>query len=81
MKKYASPYLSDYRGGKVIVRCEKCGMSKQYDANTMLERIKDKAMPDLINDIARAEGCKKIDDPYSDKCHLRYDLEAMRKTL
>ena len=77
-RRYSAPYLSDHAGGKVIVACPKCGLKRQYDANEVLGRIEDQPMPSLLTKIARAEGCTRTDNLYSDRCQLRYDLEAMR---
>ena len=75
---YSAPYLSDHAGGKVIVTCPKCGMKRQYDANEMLRKIEDQPMPSLLAKIARAEGCTRTENLYSDRCPLHYDLDAMR---
>ncbi|NTG94241.1 hypothetical protein [Rhizobium rhizogenes] len=77
-REFTSPYLSDHAGGKVIVTCPTCGMRRQYDVNAMLEKIEDRPMPSLLAVIARAEGCERVDNLYSDRCKLHYDLEAMR---
>lgn len=79
-RKYASPYLSDHLGGKIVVRCELCGMRRQYDAGAILKRLdEDMAMPDLVLILAKAEGCgRAVDRKFDKPCGLRYDLEAMK---
>lgn len=68
------PSLSDHRGGKIAVICEKCGMQRRYDANAMLDRIGDIRMPMLLIEIARAEGCPRAGSKTGDRCMLHYDL-------
>lgn len=68
------PRLSDHRGGKIGVICDKCGMQRRYDANAMLERIDDTPMPLLLIKIAKAEGCPRAGSKSDDRCMLRYDI-------
>ena len=68
------PRLSDHRGGKIAVTCEKCGLRRRYDANAMLERIGDRQMPLLLIEIAQAEGCLRAGSKGDDRCMLHYDL-------
>ena len=68
------PKLSDHRGGKIAVICDKCGMQRRYDANAMLERIPDIPMPDLLIEIAKAEGCERAGSKGDDRCMLHFDL-------
>lgn len=81
-RKYTSPYLSDHLGGKIVVRCELCGMNRRYDARSLLARLaEDMAMPDLVIHIAQAEGCQRaIDRKFDKPCGLRYDRAAMAET-
>jgi hypothetical protein len=71
---YTIPRLSDHRGGKIAVACEKCGLTRRYDANAMLERIADMPMPLLLIEIARAEHCPLAGSKRGDRCMLHYDL-------
>jgi len=73
-RRFGSPHLSDHRGGKIAVICEKCGMQRRYDANAMLERIEDMAMPVLLIELAKAEGCSRAGSKGDDRCLLHYDL-------
>lgn len=75
-RQYTAVHLSDYAGRKICVICPNCGMKRQYDADAMLKRIEDLPMPSLLPKLARAEGCEKVDNTYSDRCQLRYDLSA-----
>lgn len=68
------PRLSDHRGGKIAVICEKCGLQRRYDANAMLERIGDRPMPILLIEVAQAEGCPRAGSKGEDRCMLHYDL-------
>ena len=77
-RRYTSPYLSDHAGGKVCIICPKCGMTRRYDACEMLKRVEDQPMPSLLPKIAKAEGCTRTENLYSDRCQLHFDLEAMR---
>ena len=70
----AIPKLSDHRGGKIAVICSKCGLTRRYDADAMIERIEDMPMPLLLIEIARAEGCSLAGSKGDDRCMLRYDL-------
>ncbi|MBL0374045.1 hypothetical protein JJB09_18650 [Rhizobium sp. KVB221] len=49
-------------------------MKRRYDANAMLEKIEDMTMPLLLKEIARAEGCPRVDNRGDDRCMLHYDL-------
>ena len=80
-REYTSPYLSDYAGGKVIVVCPTCGLKRQYDANALIKRIPDQPMPSLLAKIAKAEGCTRTENVYSDRCKLHYDIEGMKGSL
>ncbi|KQZ54633.1 hypothetical protein ASD54_04715 [Rhizobium sp. Root149] len=78
---YTSPYLSDYRGQKIAVICDTCGLSRQYDADLMRQRIGDNVMPDLLRKIASAEGCERVGNDYYDRCTLHYDKARMQIPL
>ncbi len=56
---------------KVRVECS-CGMKKQYDAKTLLERAGDLPMPSLLGKLAEANGCSKTKSTFNDRCQLRY---------
>lgn len=75
-RQFTSPHLSDHAGCKICVVCP-CGMTRRYDADQMLRRIEDQPMPSLLLKIARAEGCKKVDNDFQDRCRLHYDIEFM----
>ena len=68
------PSLSDHRGGKIAVACDTCGLRRRYDASAMLARIGDRAMPMLLIEIAKAEGCPRAGSKSDDRCMLHYDL-------
>lgn len=80
-QRYTSRYLSRYAGGKVLVGCEKCSMTRRYDADQLLARLGDRCMPDLLAVLARAEGCARIENPLHDRCTLHYDIETMNEAL
>lgn len=71
---HGPPRLSDHRGGKIAVICEKCGLQRRYDADAMLARIGDRPMPELLIEIAVAEGCPRAGSKVEDRCMLHYDL-------
>ncbi len=67
--------LNVYRNQKMAVACERCGMSRRYDGNRMIEKLgPDVVLPDLLGKIARAEGCVLINAPTPNglRCGLRY---------
>ncbi|UVC09841.1 hypothetical protein IHQ71_04295 [Rhizobium sp. TH2] len=68
------PKLSHYRGEKIAVMCDKCGLERRYDADAMMERIEDTPMPLLLIKIAEGEGCPRAGSKGEDRCMLRYDL-------
>lgn len=76
-----SPYISDYAGQKIAVICDKCGLSRRYDADALRERIGDHALPDLLKKIATAEGCPKVGNDYHDPCSIYYDSTRMKLPL
>ena len=64
-----------YRNQKISVTCDRCGMFKRYDGNQMLTKLgPDFVMPELLNKVAAAEGCKLINAPTPNglRCGLRY---------
>lgn len=71
------PKLSDYRGAKIHVVCDTCGMRRRYDAAQMLERVGDRPMPMLLFEIAKAEGCTRAGSRMGEPCGLHYDINAM----
>lgn len=79
--RFSSPYLSDYQGQKIAVICDKCGLSRQYDADAMRGRIGDCVLPDLLRKIASAEGCQRVGNDYHDRCTLHYDKTRMQLPL
>lgn len=74
IRRHGPPRLTDHRGGKIAVLCEKCGLRRRYDADAMLTRIDDITMPLLLIEIARAEGCPRAGAKTDDRCMLHYDL-------
>ncbi|MBB5273968.1 RNase P subunit RPR2 [Rhizobium rosettiformans] len=64
-----------YRNQKVVVACERCGLSRRYDGNRMIAKLgPDVVLPDLLRRIAKAEGCDLINAPTPNglRCGLRY---------
>lgn len=67
--------LRKYANQKIFVVCDRCGMSRRYDGNRMLAKLgPDFVMPELLNKVAAAEGCKLINAPTPNglRCGLRY---------
>lgn len=67
--------LRKYANQKIRVVCDRCGMAKQYDGNQMLAKLgPDFVMPELLNRVAAAEGCKLINAPTPNglRCGLRF---------
>lgn len=58
-REFASPYLSDRAGTIIGITCAACGLSRQYEADGLLQRLGDICLPDLPQRIARAEGCTR----------------------
>lgn len=54
--------------------CSTCGLQRRYDVDKMLQRIEDQPMPSLLLKIAKAEGCERVDNVYSDRCQLHFDV-------
>ena len=62
-KGYRKPEsLSNYPSPKILVACDKCGWRVQYDRKAML-RVGggDRPLYSLLNEIARRQGCKRVD--------------------
>jgi hypothetical protein len=56
--------LSEFAGRKIFVECLRCEIRRRYDGNALLARVGgDIVMPDLLNRIARGNGCKLNDAP------------------
>tara|TARA_R110000765_G_scaffold266176_1_gene365551 strand:- start:205 stop:465 length:261 start_codon:yes stop_codon:yes gene_type:complete len=70
-------HLADFAGRKVIVRCEACGLRRQYDADAMLARIGDVRLPELRLRLAMSEGCARVHNTFHDRCGLSYDVDEM----
>ena len=65
--------LSRYPADKIIVECDKCGMSAKYDKLEMLGAGGDRALTYLIEDIARHKGCTRVDlNNHKNRCDARY---------
>lgn len=70
MSKNGALWLSEI-ADKVRIECD-CGLKRQYDAEALLARIDDLPMPSLLNKLAKANGCTKTENPFSDRCRLVY---------
>lgn len=67
--------LISYQNQKIVVACERCGMSRRYDGNAMIAKLgPDAVLPDLVRRIAKAEGCELVNAPTPNglRCGLRY---------
>lgn len=67
--------LSEFAGRKIYVECLKCEIRRRYDGNATIARVGGRvAMPELLNLIARGNGCTLNDAPTPNeiKCRMRY---------
>lgn len=67
--------LSESAGRKIHVECLKCEIRRRHDGDAMIARVGGRvAMPDLLNLIARGNGCTLNDAPTPNeiKCRMRY---------
>lgn len=67
--------LSEFAGRKIHVECLKCEIRRRYDGDAMIARVgRDVVMPDLLNRIARGNGCTLNDAPTPNgiRCAMRY---------
>lgn len=67
--------LHIYKNQKIRVVCDRCGMSKRYDGNSMLQKLgPDFILPELLNKLAEAEGCELnlAPTPNGKRCGLKY---------
>ncbi|MFN7089466.1 MAG: hypothetical protein ACK4P4_02805 [Allorhizobium sp.] len=67
--------LNVCRDQKIVVACDRCGLSRRYDGNAMIDKLgPDVALPDLIGKIARAEGCELVNAPTPNglRCGLKF---------
>lgn len=67
--------LADYAGQKIHVECLRCEIRRRYDGSAMLARVSAQtAMPDLLNLIARGNGCTLNDAPTPNgiRCGMHY---------
>ena len=71
-----APYLSEVTIEKVAVICEACGLQRRYDRRAVLERVGDLKMPELLNEIARREGCPRLDVRWGEQCGLVYHPDS-----
>jgi hypothetical protein len=74
--------LSDFAGRKIRVECLKSEIKRRYDGSAMLAPVSGRvAMPDLLNLIARGNGCKLNDAPTPNgiRCGMHY-CGAVEKT-
>lgn len=69
--------LSEFAGRKIHVECLKCEIRRRYDGDAMIARVgRDVVMPDLLNRIARGNGCTLNDAPTPNgiRCRMHYCL-------
>lgn len=69
--------LHVFKNQKIVVICDRCGLSRRYDGNRMIEKLgPDVVLPDLVGRIAKAEGCELVKAPTPNglRCGLRYGL-------
>jgi hypothetical protein len=74
--------LSEYAGRKIHVECLRCEIRRRYDGSAMLARVDCRtAMPDLLNLIARGNGCTLNDAPTPNgiRCGLHYTEAPPRR--
>lgn len=67
--------LADFAGRKIHVECLRCEIRRRYDGSAMLARVGAKvSMPDLLNLIARGNGCTLNDAPTPNgiRCGMHY---------
>lgn len=72
MPRDGSWWLDEYRGKKVRVVCDQCGLSKQYDGAALFGKLGDIPMPDVRMILAKALGCTKTENLQNDTCQIRY---------
>ena len=69
--------IADFADSKIHVECLRCEIRRRYDGSAMLARVGAKVtMPDLLNLIARGNGCTLNDAPTPNgvKCGMHYCL-------
>lgn len=67
--------LSKFAGRKIHVECLKCGIRRRYDGDAMIARVGGNVVtPDLLNRIARGNGCTLNDAPTPNgiRCAMHY---------
>lgn len=67
--------LSEFAGRKIKVECLRCEIRRRYDGDAMIGRVgSDVVMPDLLNRIARGNGCTLNDGPTPNgiRCRMHY---------
>ncbi|GAA2857933.1 hypothetical protein GCM10010837_05370 [Aminobacter niigataensis] len=68
------PKLSEFPSDKVIVSCEKCGMRKQYDRETMVRTGGDRTLAHLLDEIVARVGCPNASSlSVYDRCGAKYE--------
>lgn len=72
MPRHGSWWLDEFRGKKVRIQCDQCGLSKQYDGTELFMRLGDRPMPDVRLILAKALGCAKTENLQRDTCQIRY---------
>lgn len=67
--------LFEFAGRKIHVECLKCEIRRRYDGDAMIARVgRNVVMPDLLNRIARGNGCFLNDAPTPNgiRCRMHY---------
>lgn len=67
--------LAEFAGQKIHVECLRCQIRRRYDGDAMLARVGGAVvMPDLLNRIARGNGCTLNDasTPNGIRCGMHY---------
>ncbi len=64
--------LTDMQDAKLRLLCEKCGLRRQYDIQALINKIGNVAIPDLVNELAKRNGCEEF-QPHNigRRCSLR----------
>ncbi|AOG11534.1 hypothetical protein BSY240_2268 [Agrobacterium sp. RAC06] len=67
--------IANFADRKIYVECLRCEIRRRYDGSAMLARVSARvAMPDLLNMIARGNGCILNDAPTPNgiRCGMHY---------
>ena len=75
MPRNGAYYLSEFQGKKVRIKCDACGLRRQYDGTELFNRIGDWNMVALRIELAKRNGCAKSESPsIYDRCKVQYDF-------